>query len=81
MRDRPPIFYTEAVITTIISLVAASMWIEWFKGIINRHFQNNPSATLIFAVILSLFAIIALQYLFANNSSSFKKVNLEKERS
>ena len=66
-------FYTELVITTILSLVAASMWIEWLKGIVQRHFEGNSSALMGVALTITLLAIFCLQYVFTDGSSPSEK--------
>lgn len=66
-------FYTELVCTTILSLVAASMWIEWIKSLARLHFENHPSALMGFALTLTLLAIFGLQYIFAESRKKSKK--------
>ena len=59
-------FYTELVFTTILSLVAASLWIEWIKGFISRHFGGNPGALMGIAIAITLLAIFCLQLMFTS---------------
>ena len=59
-------FYTELVFTTILSLVAASLWIEWIKGFISRHFDGNPGALMGMAMAITLLAIFCLQLMFTS---------------
>lgn len=56
--------YTEAIIVTILSLVAASLWIDWTKQFIYGHFPNNPSALFACALAISLLAMFGLQVIF-----------------
>jgi hypothetical protein len=59
-------FYAEMVAVTVLSLVAASMWIEVTKGTICRVFDNNPFVLLIAAIGSTLLAIFGLKYLFCD---------------
>lgn len=58
-------FYTEMVVITVLSLVAASLWIEYTKGFVARHFNNNPSALAAVALLITLLAIGSLHLLFS----------------
>jgi len=57
-------FFTEVVVTTILSLVAASLWIEWIKGLVSRYFENSSSALVGVAITITFLAIFCLQYMF-----------------
>lgn len=57
-------FYSELIITTILSLVAASMWIEWMKGFVQHSFDGHPGALMGVALTITLLAIFCLQYMF-----------------
>jgi hypothetical protein len=57
-------FYTELVLSTILSLVAASLWIEWTRGFIHRYFEGQPSAVMGVALTITLLAIFCLQFVF-----------------
>ena len=59
-------FYTELIITTILSLVAASLWIEFIKTLISTHFKNQPLVLAGVALTITLLAIFGLQYAFTN---------------
>lgn len=61
-------FYAEMVSITILSLVAASMWIELTKGTMSRTFDNNPWVLFLAAIAATLIAIFGLKYMFCDNS-------------
>jgi quinol-cytochrome oxidoreductase complex cytochrome b subunit len=67
-KDR--IFYTELVITTIFSLVAASLWIELIKQSISCYFPSSHLALGICAIILTLFAIFGLHWAFSESKKN-----------
>ncbi len=64
-------FYAEAVSITILSMVAASMWIELTKGTICRIFDNNPLVLLMAAVGATLIAIFGLKYMFCEHTPEY----------
>jgi hypothetical protein len=68
MSDRPKTtaVYAEMVSITILSLVAASMWIELTKGTICRVYDNNPFVLLIAAISATMLAIFGLKYMFCH---------------
>jgi len=70
MADRPKTVavYAEMVSITILSLVAASMWIELTKGTICRVFDNNPFVLLIAAITATMIAIFGLKYMFCDHT-------------
>lgn len=68
--------YAEMVSVTILSLVAASMWIELTKGTICRLFDNNPLVLLVAAIFSTFMAIYGLKYMFCDIPS--RKANIEK---
>lgn len=59
-------FYTEMIIVTVLSLLAASLWIEYAKGFVARHFNNHPTALIAVALIVSLLAICSLNMMFSD---------------
>lgn len=59
-------FYAEMVIITVLSLVSASLWIEYVKDFAARHFDGHPSALLAMALLLTLLAIGFLHLLFSS---------------
>lgn len=59
-------FYAEMIFVTVLSLVAASLWIEYVKGFVNRCFNNHPTAMLASAMVVTFMAIILLNILFTH---------------
>ena len=59
-------FYSEMIVVTVLSLLASSLWIEYTKGFIARHFHNDLSALFISALLMSLLAICFLHILFSD---------------
>lgn len=76
VRTKDATFYTELIFTTILSLVAASIWIEWTKGFVQRNFEGHPSALMGVALAITLLAIFCLQYVFNDGkpSSAFNPI-------
>lgn len=63
-------FYTELIITTVLSLVSASLWITWTKGMIRTHFKSSPTAVFGIALCTTLLAIFCLQYVAKSHRSN-----------
>ena len=72
--ESQPKLYTEIIVVTIVSLVAASFWIEWSKGMVNYCFSNNSTAMLACALVVTLIAILGLQVVF-NETQSHSQTN------
>ena len=53
------------IMVTVMSLVAARLWGEWFMIIIATHFHSNPTIVFSVALLMSLAAILVLHYLFS----------------
>lgn len=68
VKIKDPKFYTELVIATVLSLVAASLWIEWTKGIVRMYF-NSDSALLGIALCITLLAIFCLHQISKGRNS------------
>jgi len=79
MSDRPKTLgvYAEMVSITILSLVAASMWIELTKGTISRLFNNDPFVLLLAAIAATLLAIFGLKYMFCDNTNTHHQAKNE----
>ena len=59
-------FYAEMIVVTVLSLLAASLWIEYVKGFVARHFDGHPSALMAMALLITLLAIGSLHFLFSD---------------
>lgn len=77
VKIKDPKFYTELVIATVLSLVAASLWIEWTKGIVRSYFNSDTSALLGIALAITLLAIFCLHQI-AKGRSSHHQENMVK---
>ncbi len=58
------VFYFELLTTTVLSLIAASIWIEFFKTGMYKYLGNDVSVLFATAVSVSLLAIFGLQSMF-----------------
>jgi len=72
---RPAKFYVEAVTITIMSMVAASLWIELTKGTIARFFGSNSFVMLLAAITATTVAIFGLKYMFCDHSLHSEEEN------
>jgi hypothetical protein len=73
-------FYAEMIIVTVLSLVAANLWIEYVKGFILRNFPNDPAALIIAALIITFVAIALLHILFSDlpkGEEGYKKIKFD----
>lgn len=57
-------FYLEMVVTTTITLIVASLWIEASKGFLYSFFGNDKSVMFAIAVAATLLAAMLLGKLF-----------------
>lgn len=70
-------FYTELVIVTVLSLVAANAWIYIMRKFLDRYSENNFVIETIVAIVLTLVAVGVLHYFFKSGESFYVD---EKER-
>lgn len=68
--------YTEIVVVTIASLVAANAWIILMTTILRDYFPNQVFPALITAVIMTIIACGLLWLLFERNNN---KIVIEKD--
>ena len=61
-------FFAEIILLSIFSIVAASLWTDWIRGVIVRHFENHPYVVLGMAMMMTLAGILAMQSFFANHA-------------
>lgn len=64
-RERDLEFYSELVIVTIVSFVAAKAWFEWFGKFIARYVGSSLTIDFLSALILTGAAIFVLHLLFS----------------
>jgi uncharacterized membrane protein len=60
-------FYAEVVLTTVLSLVSASLFVDLFKRMLAHHFDNSWEATLMIAAVIACVAVFSLKYMFSEN--------------
>lgn len=58
-------FYTELVVVTVLSLVAAKAWFHWFIRALNKYAGTSLLVDFIAALILTGVAIFGLHFLFS----------------
>ncbi len=73
-------FYSELIIVTVLSLLAASLWIEFTKGMVISHFGNMPAAWFGTAFVVSLVAIWFLNLLFSDPAMGKESEDQKEER-
>ena len=76
MPKRGSKFYTELVIVTVLSLVAAHGWNRWIGEVINKYYPGELSMHLIFALVATCLAILTLSALFSNKEDTGDKPSL-----
>jgi len=60
-------FYSEIVVVTVLTLVAASVWIELIKESFDKLFGNKIQYHLIFALLITLMVTCILWFCFSDN--------------
>ena len=78
-RKRNISFYSELVIVTVLSLVAANIWIRWLTTGLNRYFPGSLMVDFIVAIIMTIVAIVALHIAFSNDEDSKVVQNLDED--
>lgn len=73
MSSRPVYFYTEYVLVTVFSLIAATLWIEFTKDLWGRMNKSNRLLQLLVAVIVTVLVIAALYFMCSKHSQLSKK--------
>ena len=69
-RNRNISFYSELVIVTVLSLVAANVWIRWLTTGLNRYFPGSLTVDFIVGIIMTIIAIVALHVAFSSDEDS-----------
>ena len=68
-------FYSELVIATVLSIVAANAWTMTLKSVLNAYFPGNVTVDLITAIIITFIAVIILFFVFSNSDSPFDGID------
>lgn len=63
-------FYTELVVVTVLSLVAANSWIRLVTEGLNRFYPGSLKVDFFVAVITTLIAVMVLNAIFADDKSN-----------
>jgi hypothetical protein len=56
--------YSEVVVITIVSLVAANAWIRWLSATLNEFYPGSLKADFFVSVIITIAAIFLLNVFF-----------------
>lgn len=77
-------FYSELVIATVLSIVAANAWTILLSTSLNKFFPGSLTVDLLTAVIITIVAVTVLFFVFSKEQSPFaekvKKENMKKPR-
>jgi len=66
-------FYTELVLVTVLSLVAANAWIRVLKQILNHYYPNSITVDVITAIVMTGIAIGILHMIFSKKESPYQE--------
>jgi hypothetical protein len=74
MPERNLRFYSELVIVTVLSLVAANAWVRLLTQTLNRYYPGSLIVDLLVAIIITAVAVFVLHTFFSdrNNASTDK---------
>jgi len=72
MTEKSLQFYTELVLVTVLSLVAAKAWYHWFIRFLNSYIGKSVHVDFLAAIILTVIAIFGLHILFAKKDIAKK---------
>jgi len=64
-------FYSELVLVTVLSLVAANTWIRLLTKSLDRYFPGSLIVDFLVAVIATIFAIYILNMVFKKEESVY----------
>jgi len=65
MPERGLHFYTELVIVTVLSLIAAKAWFHWFIRFLNKYAGTSLHVDFFAVAILTVISIFGLHLLFS----------------
>lgn len=70
MSERNMMFYSEVVLVTVLSLVAANAWIRWMSDSLNYYYPKSIKVDFIVAVITTCVAVWILHAMFAKEKET-----------
>lgn len=59
-------FYSELVIVTVLSLVAANSWIRWITQTLNHFYPGSLRVDFFVALLTTILAVVILNSIFAD---------------
>ena len=62
-------FYAELVFVTVLSLLAANMWMRFISQTLNRYFPGNLGVDAISAVVVTVLAVVILHLMFSKRKT------------
>lgn len=66
-------FYTELVVVTVLSLIAANLWIKVFSTYMEKYWKGNMIMYVFVGSLVSVFAIFLLNVFFSNEFNEDEK--------
>ena len=67
-------FYTEVVIVTILTWIAANTWSDLFGKLVEEEFGNSNFVYLMVAVVVTVGSILILNYFFTEGEKNPKHI-------
>ena len=71
-------FYSEVVLVTVLSLVAANAWVRWMSQSLNYDYPKSLKVDFIVAVVTTCVAVWILHAVFAEKKNGEKSPYEEK---
>lgn len=62
-------FYSELVLVTVLSLIAANAWVRLLMGSLQRFFPNSLTADFFAAVVMTFVAVVVLHLIFSKQNT------------
>lgn len=62
-------FYSELVIVTVLSLVAANSWIRWITQTLNHFYPGSLRVDFFVALLTTILAVVILNSIFADDDT------------
>lgn len=67
MVEKSETFYVEIVLVTVLSIVAANAWADWFTAALKSYSGGNLSTYFIAAVVITALAMLVLTWSFRHS--------------